>query len=171
MIILGCKKEVIVYNNDASTNLNLPLLLRFNGKDCFFDSESDVLKYSLDEPSSMDFSPLVAFGPNTAVNFNGVDLINNSANNLGNITLNNPYDISFTFSNQTKDFKLFFVAIPQIRIVTNSEIVNTPKIPAKITMNYPGLATPSKTHWIGIENRGKTSLQFDKKSFGFSFVR
>ena len=167
----SCKKTTIVFNGMANDNLELPLLLNLNGKSCVFDEQIGILKYSITEDDLEDFSPFVEFQAYSIIKFNGQDLTNQSVNKFEDLKLNEAYPITFITGDETNTFTLLFTSIPMIQIITIDPITNGPKTLSRMILNYPEKEKMSKTNWIGIENRGKTSLSYDKKSFGIEIYQ
>lgn len=167
-VLVSCKKEIVVFDNDPDTQFELPLILKLNDKNCFYDAGNNLLKYSLDQVSLNNFSPVVQFQDFSTVVFEGKQLQNNEPNELGNIELHKVYSLEITTEGQTKKMKLVFTDIPMIQVVTFDKIPNEPKALARMTVNYPEKGSASQVDWIGIEQRGASSLSYDKKSYGLT---
>ena len=170
MGLQSCYKDNVIYNAEPNRVLELPLILEINNKKCFFDGESNTLRYSIEEDSIFDFTPYIEIQEYSKVYFNGVLLQNHSANSLGAIKINEEYTIRVITNNTEKDLKLSFTNLPIVQIITEYQVLDEPKVPARFIINYPKGDEKSFTSYIGLEYRGATSQQYDKKSFGFSFL-
>ncbi|WP_027420048.1 CotH kinase family protein [Crocinitomix catalasitica] len=166
-LLTACKKEVVIYDAKGDDNFELVALLNLAGKDCFYDSEFDVLKFSLSEADAANFNPLVKFEAGTEILFAGKLLKNNAVNSFGDIEINKAYAVVLKARGETLNTQLVFTAIPTVQIVVLDEVENEPKTLGKLTINYPELDRPSQVNWIGLEFRGASSLRYDKKSYGF----
>jgi spore coat protein H len=166
LLLVSCKKEILVFNGGPNEQLELPLILQLNGKDCFYDDATGLLKYAIGETALETFSPHTVFQEPATVLFAGKALKNHTANHLGPLELNKRYPLDILMHGQVRHLQLEFTDRPMVRIVTFDKIANEPKTLAKMTVNY---TEPDKTpavDWIGIEQRGASSLSFDKKSYG-----
>lgn len=166
LLLASCKKEVIVFDGAPNGNFELPLILELNGKACFYDEASGLLKYTLDGNALEDFSPHAVFQEHSTVLFEGMALKNNAVNPFGTIELHKRHAVTITTHGQTKHLQLVFTDMPIVRIVAFDHITNEPKTLARMTVNYPEAHKASAADWIGIELRGASSQVFDKKSYG-----
>src|SRR6056297_3439964 len=69
----SCYREETVFDAAPNDELSLPVLLKLDGRMCFFDAPQNMLRYSLTEDLS-DFSPLAEHNPNSILTFNGTIL-------------------------------------------------------------------------------------------------
>ncbi len=169
--LASCYKEKVTYAPAPNKSLELPLLLRLNHKDCFLEHRYHTLRYSLEPQALASFRPYVQFQDNSTVTFEGKTLQNNAFNDLGNIVYKQPYQVQISREgSEPYQVTLTFTNLPIVRVVTKKEIVDEPKKVAKITVNYPTIHSLPVTSYIGIEHRGGSALQFDKKSYGFEFL-
>jgi hypothetical protein len=166
LLCCSCKKELVIFNPAPNENLELSLILKLNGKECFYDETNELLKYSLDQNELENFSPFTEFQTYSTIYFNGIQLKNNAINAIGTIELNKTYSVEVVTNGEKKHFQLLFTNMPLVRIVLLDEITNEPKSLAKMTINYAGINRVSTVDWIGIEQRGASSLSFGKKSYG-----
>ncbi len=166
LLLVSCKKEVVVYDGLPNEQFELPLILKLNGKECFYDESNGLLKYSLEENACGDFRPYTEFQAYSTIVLDGKALKNKSENDLDIIELHKRYSLEITVRGKTKHLQLEFTDMPLIRIVSFDKIANEPKTLAKMTLNYAEEDKISDIHWIGIELRGASSLSFDKKSYG-----
>ncbi len=167
----SCYKEEVIFDNFPDEQLELPRILAFNHKHCFFDVNSNSFSFAIPEDSMVNFSPFVQFQEHSSILINDITLTNNSVNNLGTIRIKNTYSISITTKGKTKHFTLRFTTLPILRIVTRSKIMNEPKSLARLTVNAPNGNSATTTSLIGIELRGASSQFNPKKSYGFSFLQ
>jgi len=166
IISVSCKKTTVVFNGDANDNYELPLLIELDGKRCVFDAETGILKYSITESRLQGFSPYIEFQRYSDITFNSVELFNGSVNQLGDLELNTFYPITFKTDGEIVEFTMVFTSIPIVQLVTLSHIGNGQKTLARMILNYPEIERVSDNNWIGIEFRGRSSLGYQKKSFG-----
>ena len=164
LVLAGCRKTEVVYDNEPDSDLKLPNLLTLDGKSCVYDSERGILEYSIEKAALVSFSPLVTFQEHSKVTFNGVPLSNNTVNVLGDLELYHPYSVRITAQNETREFQLIFTAIPIVQLISHDPFVNGPNTLARLVMNYPDPLKESTQNWVGIEQRGRSSLAFEKKS-------
>jgi hypothetical protein len=47
LLFNACKKEIVVFSNEANENFELPVVLELAGRSCLLDLETNTLKYSL----------------------------------------------------------------------------------------------------------------------------
>lgn len=166
VVLFACKKTEIIFNGVANEKLELPLLLDLNNKSCAFDAQNGILKYTIDKNSLNNFSPFVRFQNHSNIRFGNTELSNGAVNNLGDLELNKGYPISITTGGETNQFTIVFTNIPIVQIVAQSAITNGPKTLTRMIVNYPDEGRISDINWAGIEHRGKSSLAYDKKSYG-----
>ncbi len=169
--IQGCFKEEVIYNAEPDGNYELPLILRMNGKNCVFDNDLNMLRYSLSDPQSTSFEPYVEFQSYSSVTFENMALINKQVNQLGTIELYKRYNVAIKTNNTVRNLTLVFTSFPIVQVITPNTILDEPKTLAKIHVNYPEYSEPTFSTFIGIEYRGATSQGLPKKSYGFSCVR
>jgi spore coat protein H len=171
LLLISCKKEIVIFDGLPDVNLELPLILKLNGKNCFYDASSETLKYSVEESSLVNFSPFVEFQDYSRIYFEGQELTNNQMNAFGTVELNRPYPIQIKTEGQTKNLSLLFTSIPMVQVVTFDKIENEHSTLAKMTLNYPQANKISEVDWIEIEIRGASSLQNAKKSYGLTIYK
>lgn len=166
-LVFSCTKREVIFEREVTEDFELALILNLNGKDCVYDAPTNTLKYSLAEDELTDFSPLTVFQDYSEIKFDGQLLSNNSINNFGTLSLNTPYNIEVKTLDEIEHLNLVFTKIPLVQIIAIDAIKNEPKILAKLFIHHPKISTPSDETYIGIELRGKSSIKFDKKSYGF----
>lgn len=167
LLFYSCTKREVIFDGVGNRDFELPLILKLNGKQCSYDSDTKTLKYSLSTNELNGFSPFVQFQDYSAIKLNGVSLANNVINNLGKIELYKGYDLEITTNGEMNLLQLVFTNIPIVQIVTLDEITNEPKILGKMQVSYPNQTIPAVNSWIGIEKRGASTADLDKNSYGF----
>lgn len=170
--MLSCTETEVFFDSEVSEEYELALILNLNGKDCFYDSPSNTLKYAIDERGLTNFSPLIKFQEYSEVKFNDRPLINNAVNQLGTLDLNTPYTVEIKTNNSISAIKLNFTKTPLIQIITHDKIKNEPKVLGKMHVHYPDNSRPEVSSYIGIEIRGNSSSTsaYSKKSYGFEVL-
>jgi spore coat protein H len=166
LIFLACRKTEVIFDGTANENLELPLLLNLDGKSCVFDAKNRVLKYAVLESDLENFAPVVEFQEYSEITFNKKKLMNGIVNEFGDIELNEPYPIQIKTEDEIGEFTFIFTDIPIVQIVSHDPIINGPKTLCRLILNYPNKEIESADNWVGIEQRGRSSLVYDKKSFG-----
>ena len=168
--INSCYKEKVILNSEPNHILELPLILKINDKYCHFDNETNTLRYSIENMTTGSFEAKIEFQEQSEVYFNNKLLENNTINNLGNIKINENYNITIITNKTTLNLTLQFTTIPVVQIITHDQIIDEPKTIGRIIINYPEITKSTTTSYIGIEHRGGSSQSNFKKSFGFSFL-
>jgi len=168
LLLQCCYKEEIIYNTEADSNLELPSLLRINGKECCYDHIEKNLRYPINADSINNFSPLIEFQNQSTVYFNDNTLQNGSINHLGKIENNKAYQVRIETQNGVQHLSLTFTCLPIVQIITPNTIRDEPKTLARIVVNYTEEDKVSDSFLTGIEYRGQTSQSYQKKSYGFS---
>lgn len=167
-LILGafsCTKYEVVYNAEANSNFEQVLILKLDNKKCSYDSPTKTLRYSISKDKLINFKPLVKFQDYSQVIFEGVSLKNNSLNELGSLEVNKKYRLIISVNGQRKLLFLEFTEIAIVQIVTLDDIANESKILGKLSIQYSNSIYTNIETFIGIENRGKSSLNYPKKSY------
>jgi hypothetical protein len=170
LLFNACKKEIVVFSNEANENFELPVVLELAGRSCLLDLETNTLKYSLSASAAANFEAYTRFQPEAQIVFNGQTLQNDAVNNFGDIVLHEAYPIEIIAFGERTSFQLIFTSIPTVQIVLHDDIRNEPKTLAKLAVYYPDLDQDTQIDWIGIEYRGASSLAYEKKSYGFSIL-
>lgn len=167
-VLQSCYKEEIIYNAEAGSSLELPTLLKINGKDCCFDYIENSLRYPIGADTIYNFSPFIEYQEFSAVYFEGNILQNGKTNNLGKIEIKKEYSVTIESKGETRKLSLTFTNIPIVQIIAPNKICDEPKTLAKIIVNYANENIISDKFCIGIEYRGGSSQAYEKKSYGFS---
>ena len=166
-IMVSCYKEQMVFDDTPNRALELPLILELDGKRCGYDHGNTTLRFPIEQDSIADFSPFVVHQEFSKVFFEGKLLKNNSVNNLGPVKINESYKITIEANNQSQSFIITFTNLPLVQIVTANTIGKAGRTLSRIQVHYPEKNRTSESYYIGIKHRGRSSLQYDKKSFGF----
>jgi len=137
----------------------------------FADLTENILLYTLPSDTITSFRPFVQFSNYQSVAINGRELSPDEINDLGEVVVNHPYTVTARNNSGNHTFQLYFTSLPIIQINTESGIVDEPKVVSRADIQYtiddadnPG--TMLFTTYAGIEIRGRTSAQLDKKSYG-----
>ncbi len=166
----ACKKEKWIFDSPANDNLELPLLLNINGKNCALDIESKSFRFPIVQNSISNFTAFVTFQDYTSLKFNGILFENGVENKFGDIAINTAYELEFTTNDEKNEFTLYFTSIPTVQIVALDKIKNEPKSYARIIVNYAKTNLETVNNIIGIEHRGISALAHPKKSMGFKLL-
>ncbi|MBL4650248.1 MAG: CotH kinase family protein [Aureispira sp.] len=166
----SCYKEQVIFAPNPNEELELPLILAFNKKDCFFDEESRSFSFSIPEDSVLNYAPFVQFQDYSTILIDGRPLSNNAINNLGTVKTKKVYTLDITTQGNTEYFTLRFTTLPIVRVVCRSNILNDPKLIARLTINLPINNTDVVSSFVGIDFRGASSILNPKKSYGFTFL-
>lgn len=164
----SCYKEKVVFNAEPNRELELQTILKINGKKCSYDYIENSLRFSINRDSIIDFSPVIEFEVYSEVYFEGCILRNNRINNLGNIKINEGYEIVVVTKKESKTIELSFTNLPIVQIITPNRVFDEPKTIARIVVNYPDADKEIDEYYIGLEYRGGTSQNYEKKSYGLS---
>lgn len=166
LILFGCTKREIVFDNQINESFEIPTLFQINGIECAFDAPSKTLRYSASASELISFNPLIKFQNHSEVIFLNEELVNNSRNSLGTLEINKKYPINFVTQGTTTRLYLEFTEIAIVIFSTLDDVHNEEKILGKMNVNYPNGVFPNLSTFIGIEHRGKSSLGLPKKSYG-----
>lgn len=166
----SCYKEEIIFDALPDDQLELPLILALDHKDCFFDKATNSLRYSIAQDSISNFTPHVRFQDYASISIDGISLANNASNSLGKVKIGEEYVVELVTKGICKYFTLRFTNLPIVRIVTPNVIIDEPKKLARLTINSPTDASYPITSFVGIEIRGGSSQSNPKKSYGFAFL-
>ena len=165
----GCYKEQVT--TEPKEWLVSGRVLEFDQVYVFADHRDRMLLYTLSSDTVPSFMPLVNFGDYDAVSFNGQELTNEEVNDLGEVRINHPYPIVAQNSKGTETFQLYFTNLPLLHIHSEYRIRDEPKVLSWSELQYVtedarGRRTAGYTSYTGIEIRGRTSAQLEKKSYG-----
>jgi spore coat protein H len=171
--MLSCEKEEIV-DEPEQINDNNNINLKLERAQCAYDSISNIFYFPVSSDTIQEYIALINHSLSAkAVYLNGTKIVNNSYNDLGTIYVNRPYELRVEYSEEEYlKYELVFTTLPIIQIFTSSEIVNEPKIMAKIKINNPYYLIDNELSReiessIGIELRGGTAQHYPKLSYAF----
>ena len=100
----SCYKESIT-EEPAPWNIT-GRILAFDHVYAFCDREDHLLLYHLSVDSLRAFSPVVSFGEYHSVEFNGIELLENVNNKLGDIVLNQAYTVKVRKGKEEESYQL-----------------------------------------------------------------
>ena len=162
------KEQVIVEPEDWPVSGRV---LEFDQVYVFADHQDKKLLYTLSSDTVHSFKPHVNFGAYDAVSFNGLELNKDAVNDLGEVRINFPYQVVAHDSSGTETFQLYFTNLPLLHVHTDEKIRDEPKVLSWSELQYVihdarGSRTVDYSSYTGIEIRGRTSAQLEKKSYG-----
>lgn len=169
LLLRGCYREA--FHPDPQVWPVSNRVLEFDGIPAFIDVRDHILLYSLPSDTVKSFSPRVGFCDYHAVAINGLKLEENEINDLGEVVVNQPYSVVAENSRGSQSFVLYFTSLPLIHVHTEENIRDEPKVCSWTEMQYTGKEdgngkTSLYASFAGIEFRGRTSANFEKKSYG-----
>ena len=146
-------------------------VIAFDQVFAFADLKDNLLLYTLPSDTIVAFRPFIQFGDYRSVAIDGMELSPDEINDLGEVTVNHLYTVTARNSTGNHTFQLYFTTLPVIRINTEKAIVDEPKVLSRMDIQYATDVTDDPqtmlfTSYAGIEIRGRTSAQYDKKSYG-----
>ncbi len=169
VLMESCYKEMPLEEPDVWSIPNR--VLGFDGVFAFTDLEEHLLLYTLPDDTISSFSPLVSFGAYQSVEIEGVELKENEENDLGEVVLNHPYLVTARSGNKIDSYQLYFTKLPLLQIQTDTMIPDEPKVLSLMELAYANVKdgageTRVYTSYAGIEIRGRTSAEYEKKAYG-----
>ncbi len=174
LIIQGCYEEQTIV--EESSTEEAYGVMQINQADGFVDVVNRFIMYPLPSETLKSFAANIHFFNYTTIRFEGRDLVNDRVNDFGEVRVNHPYQVIAAKDDLLDTFQLIFTSLPLIHIRTDEEISDEPKILSSLSLNYyaennPDEKIKSFNTFAGIEYRGATSQNFEKKSFGFELWR
>lgn len=166
----SCFKEETIFNMEPNSNLELPTMLKFNGKECAFDFGQKMLRYPIPNDSIINYSPFIELQDYSTVRFDSIQIWNNQICELGTVYINKEYIVSITTNDIIQQFSLIFTNLPIVQIITPNVIYDEPKMLARVVINYPELDKKPFNSLVGIEIRGASCQHYKKKSYGFELL-
>ncbi|MDF1574419.1 MAG: CotH kinase family protein [Bacteroidales bacterium] len=165
----GCYKEQVI--RDPEVQVPAKRVFEFDRVNAFVDLQERMLLYTLPSDTLPSFRPQVNFGEYSAISINGRELVNDEINDLGEVMVNHPYRVVAQSNTGTDTFQLFFTNLPLVHIFTEYPIRDEPKSLSWMELQFstkdaPGSRTVGYATYAGIEIRGRTSAQLEKKSYG-----
>jgi len=174
MSVQGCYKEEIIEIVEME-NVG-ESFLKFDQVDAFIDLSNKFMLFTIPSDTIYDFTPDISFHTYSSVQISGKELINDQKNILGNITINLPYEVIAKNETNVDTFKILFTRLPLMHVITDNKIKDEPKVFSRIFIqhcdedNYDAVNHLFYSY-AGIEIRGATSAQYDKKSYGLELWR
>ncbi|MEA1873298.1 MAG: CotH kinase family protein [Bacteroidota bacterium] len=168
LIMTSCYNEQTGIPENLHLSMEKNELLSFNHRTCALDINTRTLRVPINSSEMANFNPLIEFSNEAAVYFNDIELNNHEVNTLGDIELKESYAIRMEFHDSTFYFNLKFTNLPIVQVITPNAIHDEPKTLARMVITNPASDCENEEAWIGIEHRGRTALQFDKKAYGIN---
>jgi spore coat protein H len=169
VLLQACYKEQIIVDYKG---MSLPgHVLKFDQVPAFADKQENIILYTLPSDTIVSFSPHVTFADYQSISINGKELIKNEINDLGEVLVNQPYRLVAKSKSETEYYQLCFTKLPILHISTEKTIKDEPKVLSWFELQYAlkdELAdeTCFYSSNAGIEIRGRTSANHEKKSYG-----
>ena len=161
-LLKTCYEERIIEEEEAWNITGR--VIEFDRVFAFCDREENFLLYPIGSDTLKAFSPLVRFGDYESISFDGKELRENRINELGQVVINHPYLLRARSDGKTERFQLYFTNLPLLHIHTHEKVRDEPKVLCWMELMEPD----SKLYegYAGIEIRGRTSADYEKKSYG-----
>ncbi len=169
VLLRSCYKEEVI---EEPEEWNLPeRVVAFDQVYAFTDMEEHMLLYTLPSDTIISFTPHVRFGNYYSISINGIELRDGEENDLEEVVVNHPYTVVAQNSEGRNTFQLYFTNLPMVHIYTETEIPDEPKVISRAEIQYviDYIGEPQTLlfqTFAGIEIRGRTSAQHEKKSYG-----
>lgn len=169
MLFRSCYKEQVMEEPEEWTVPDR--VVEFDQVYAFTDMDEHMLLYTLPSDTISSFTPHVRFGDYHSVKMDGIELTANEENDLGEVVVNHPYVVIARNKKRTDIFQLYFTTLPLVHIHTETKIRDEPKVISWAELQYAekcagNSKTLMYTTFAGIEIRGRTSAQHEKKSYG-----
>jgi spore coat protein H len=164
----SCYKEVVVFDAEPNSSLELPTILRINGKECCYDHATGSLRFPIENSEISEFSPLIEHQDYSTIYLDGKLLLNGEINNLGTVESNKEYSVVIETSDSSTELVLTFTELPIVQLITPNPIYDDPKTIGRIVVNYVEHDRASEQYMVGLEHRGGASLAYQKKSLACS---
>jgi hypothetical protein len=165
----SCYKEQLI---EPPEKWSLPTdLIMFDNVPAFTSTDNNTLLFTLPQELVTAFTPFVSLGAYKKVSIDGRKLTDATINNLGKVEINHPYTVMVANDVEMDTFQLYFTTLPLVRILTETEIKDEPKVFSTVEMQYIDVAGGSNattlySTFAGVEIRGRTSASHEKKSYG-----
>jgi spore coat protein H len=169
VLLQGCYKEVSITENPPSEGTMK--VVGFDEVYAFVDTAACFLLYTIGADTIDSFTPVVKFGDYRSVQLNDTELVNGQKNDMGRIIANQPYKLVARGDQGNDTFNLFFTTLPILQFTVEELIPDEPKIVSWMELQYSDKdqSNPSTVlfeSYSGIETRGGSSAQYDKKAYG-----
>jgi hypothetical protein len=172
----GCYQE-FQKENESDQLPSRPLaVVKMNGIAGMVDEQWNNILFTLPNDTVHSFSPVIEFSGYDNLYFEGKMLEEEEENDLGMIAVNHSYTLIGEKELERDTFEILFTTLPLIQLTTLEEIRDEPKQIARLEMHYNSGETEKPTiskfeTLTGIEIRGRHSMQYPKKSYGFELWR
>jgi len=168
LITGACYQEIILPEETEAKPFEL---IAFDGVSTFVDTTDHFMLYTIGEEHISSFSPLVKFDHHESVHLGETALTDGEINHLGLIQTNTPYRLIAVKGEQRDTFELLFTTLPLIRIFSEENIPDEPKVLSHFELHYTDSDAGDQSakkfeSYAGVEIRGRSAALFDKKSFG-----
>lgn len=165
----ACYKEAMV--PESLLQGKMERVIGFDGVYAYADMTDRLLLYCLGRDTVPDFTPLVHFEAYERIYLDGRLLEHGSNNYLGQVSINHPYQVLAYHEDGIDTFSLFFTPFPIAHVLTEETIRDEPKVLSWLSLQYTdpgGLQQNPRLFesWAGIEIRGQSTRNYDKKQYG-----
>jgi len=173
LIGTSCYEEVLLEDDRLESRHNLLSINHING---ITDLLNNRVLFALGTTEIDPFRAEIRFETYTQLSFNGIDVRNDTINDLGKVQTNQVYSCIGIEGNRTDTFDVVFTSIPLVHIVTDDTIVDEPKSFCKMYIQYDDPHDGSAQIFqfstsAGIEIRGASSMRYSKLSYGIELWR
>ena len=166
LMLQSCYREEVVFETMPDDGFELTPVLSIQGKACCLHASDRRLRCPMTLDGSL--AAHVEHPDHVELWFEGMPLTDGAVNDFGAVEYRKGYELVVQTGDQRDTLTLSFTNLPVVHVVTPNPIHNEPKALARMHVIHPDPDTPTETHWVGIEHRGRTSLRYDKKSYGLA---
>jgi hypothetical protein len=164
----SCYEEIQLEDDQLGSRHNILSINQVNG---ITDLVNNRIFFTLGTTEVNHFRAKMHFEKYAQFSFNGIEVKNDTINDLGAIQTNHSYSGIGIDENNADTFEVVFTSLPLVHIVTDKEIIDEPKSFCKLTIQYddPHDGTGQIYQFItsaGIEIRGASSMRYNKVSYG-----
>jgi len=165
----GCYQELGTPEPELSGSMER--VIGFDKVYAFADTTDHLLLYSIGADTIPSFSPLVHFEGYHTLYLDGKALKGGVENEIGQVHINQAYQVIAQNKRSTDTFSLIFTPFPIAHMITQKEIPYEPKVISWMELQYcdqnkQDQSTQLFESFAGIEVRGHSSTLFDKKQYG-----
>lgn len=164
----SCYEEILLEDDQLESPHNILAINHING---IADLSNNRVFFALGTTEIDPFRAEINFKKYTQLSFNGIDLRNDTINDLGKVQTNQLYRCIGKDGNRTDTFEVVFTSIPLVHVVTEEKIVDEPKSFCNLYIQYDDPHDNSEQIYqfstsAGIEIRGASSMRYSKVSYG-----
>lgn len=165
----ACYQELMV--PELLLQGSMERVIGFDGIYAFSDMSDGLLLYCLGTDTLSEFTPRVQFEKYQTLCLDGRQLKNGVTNPMGQVIINHPYQVVGQHEEGTDTFNLFFTLFPIAHLQTGQPIRNEPKVLSWMALQYNDPAGQQHStrlfeSFAGIEIRGQSTSNYDKKQYG-----